>query len=218
MTAVEGRAVRAADESVHQWSDDELMELIEAGDANTGLSALQDRYQKRVHHFVLGLLRDAHIAQDVTQEVFEKVFLKSHLYQPGTNFRAWLFEVARNQALSALRARRRSPRPVSSLAIPAFGDDDQNLLENVPETRENRALEEREFMTAFARAVDELPERYRTVFDLCVRQGKTYQAAANLLGLPTGTVAIRIMRARKRLFQTLSRHLDRIRRPPACLQ
>jgi RNA polymerase sigma-70 factor (ECF subfamily) len=197
-------------------SDDDLMLLIEQGDAERGLTGLQDRYGRRILHFVRGLVRDAHLAQDVTQEVFEKVFLKSHLYQHGTNLRAWLFEVARNQALSALRARRRTPRPISSLS--GGEEDDQDLLESIPELRENRDLEEREFMDAFARAVEELPERYRTVFNLCVREGRPYQEAADALNLPTGTVAIRIMRARKRLFQALSRHLGRLRRPPACFQ
>jgi RNA polymerase sigma-70 factor (ECF subfamily) len=199
-----------------RMSDDDLMLLIEQGDAERGLTGLQDRYGRRILHFVRGLVRDAHLAQDVTQEVFEKVFLKSHLYQHGTNLRAWLFEVARNQALSALRARRRTPRPISSLS--GGEEDDQDLLESIPELRENRDLEEREFMDAFARAVEELPERYRTVFNLCVREGRPYQEAADALNLPTGTVAIRIMRARKRLFQALSRHLGRLRRPPACFQ
>ncbi|MBK8974462.1 MAG: sigma-70 family RNA polymerase sigma factor [Planctomycetes bacterium] len=197
--------------------DDELMQLIEHGEADEGLRVLQERYGRRILHFVRGLLRDVHLAQDVTQEVFEKVFLKSHLYQPGTNFRAWLFEVARNQALSALRARRRNPRPVSSLGGPS-DDDDQDFLESLPEHRDNRELEEQEFMDAFGRAVGDLPERYRTVFTLCVREGRPYQEAAERLQLPTGTVAIRIMRARKRLFQELSRHLGRLRRPPACFQ
>jgi DNA-directed RNA polymerase specialized sigma24 family protein len=66
--------------------------------------------------------------------------------------------------------------------------------------------------------VAELPEHYQTVFDLCVRQGRPYQEAGKVLGLPTGTVAIRIMRARKRLFGALGKHLDRLRRPPACFQ
>lgn len=198
-------------------SDDALMDLIDAGQAEEGLRVLQDRYGKRIYHFVRGLLRDVHLAQDVTQEVFEKVFLKSHLYQRGTNFRAWLFEVARNQALSALRSRRRNPCPVSSLRVGA-DDDEKDVLESIPEERENRDLEEREFMDAFAQAVADLPEHYQTVFELCVRQGRPYQEAANQLGLPTGTVAIRIMRARKRLFRALSGHVDRIRRPPACFQ
>ena len=196
-------------------TDDEAMALVESGEAEAGVAELQRRYGKRIHNFVRGLLRDEHLAQDTTQEVFAKVFLKSHLYAPGTNFRAWLFEIARNQALSTLRSRRRSPRPVSSLAP---SESDTDLLESLPEETEDRSLEEREFMEAFQQAVADLPDHYREVFELCVRQGNAYDAAAKQLQIPTGTVAIRIMRARKRLFRALSKHLGRLRRPPACFQ
>jgi RNA polymerase sigma-70 factor (ECF subfamily) len=193
------------------------MAQLDHGDPEEALRTLQSRYETRIFNFVRGLLRDQHLAQDVTQEVFAKVYFKSHLYRQGTNFPAWLFEVARNQALSALRARRRSPIPVSNLA----GNDESNpqdVLVAIPEDRLHRELEEEEFMQAFADAVASLPEHYQSVFDLCVRDGRSYQEAAEALDLPTGTVAIRIMRARKRLFRTLSSHLGRLRRPPACFQ
>lgn len=202
---------------LHLATDDELMARIDHGDPEIALEILQSRYGKRIYHFVRGLLRDEHLAQDVCQEVFEKLFLKSHLYQQGTNFTAWLFEVSRNQALSALRSRRRSPIPISNIC----GHDDRNqqeFLESIPEDRLHRELEEEEFKQAFADAVENLPDHYRKVFNLCVRQGKSYQEAAAALDLPTGTVAIRIMRARQRLFRSLSQHLDRVRRPPACFQ
>ena len=128
-----------------------------------------------------------------------------------------MFEVARNQALSALRAHKRLPRPVSNLHAQDDGHD-RDFLDSIAAGQPDRGLEEEEFMAAFRAAVDELPKHYQTVFDLCVRQGKPYQEAGEQLGLPTGTVAIRIMRARKRLFGTLQRHLDRLRRPPACFQ
>ncbi len=195
-------------------TDEELVLLLRAGQADRAIAELDARYGKRIHHFVLGMVRDAHLAQDVTQEVFEKVLLKHDLYRPGTNFRAWLFEVARNQALTALRSRQRVPRPISSLQSADGGD----LLETLPADPIGQQLEEDEFMTAFQTAVDELPEHYRAVFELCVRQGRPYQEAGAQLGLPTGTVAIRIMRARKRLFTALQRHLGRLRRPPACFQ
>jgi len=198
-------------------SDDDLMAMIEFGDAERALEALQSRYGNRIHHFVRGLLSDEHLAQDVCQEVFEKLFLKSNLYRQGTNFTAWLFEVARNQALSALRSRRRSPMPISN-HCGCNQDGQQEILESIPEDRLHRELEEEELKQAFADAVEQLPDHYRRVFELCVCQGKSYQEASEILGLPTGTVAIRIMRARKRLFHSLSHHLDRLRRPPACFQ
>ena len=195
-------------------SDEDLVAELQQGRTDAALTELEQRYGKRIYHFVHGMVRDPHLAQDVTQEVFEKVLLKNDLYRPGTNFRAWLFEVARNQALTALRSRQRLPRPVSSVQ-PVLGPD---LLESLPARSQTQELEEEEFMTAFQQAVAELPEHYRTVFELCVRQGKPYQDAGSELGLPTGTVAIRIMRARKRLFTALQHHLGRLRRPPACFQ
>lgn len=198
--------------------DDQLMALINAGEAEDGLRELQRRYEDRVFRTVLGYLQDPQLAQEVTSEVFAKIFFKSHLYRPQGNFTGWLFEVARNHALSTLRARRRRPVPVSSL--PGSGDDadEDDILQLLPDGRTHREAEEHEFEEAFRDAVERLPERYRTVFDLCVRRGLPYKETAERLGLPTGTVAIRIMRARRRLFQELSRHLDRIRRLPACFE
>jgi RNA polymerase sigma-70 factor (ECF subfamily) len=73
-------------------------------------------------------------------------------------------------------------------------------------------------MATFRQAVASLPERYQLVFSLCALRGLEYREAAVLLGVPVGTVAIRLQRARKRLYGALARHLGRLRRPPACLQ
>ncbi|MEC8652789.1 MAG: RNA polymerase sigma factor [Planctomycetota bacterium] len=198
------------------FTDEDLVRQLQAGATELAMTELERRYGKRIHHFVLGMIRDPHLANDVTQEVFEKLLLKNNLYRLGTNFRAWLFEVARNQALTMLRSSKRLPRPVSALQVP--GQDADTILDSVPAPADDEALVEAEFMTAFQQAVEDLPERYRTVFELCVRRGCAYQEAGRRLGIPTGTVAIRIMRARKRLFSALQHHLGRLRRPPACFQ
>lgn len=202
-------------ETAPTFTDEDLVRLLQEGDAETAMTHLDSRYGKRIYRFVHGMVRDPHLAHDVTQEVFEKVLLKHDLYRPGTNFRAWLFEVARNQALTMLRSRSRLPRAIS--ALPAQGDE-SDFLDSVAAKADNEALIEEEFMTAFQKAVDDLPEHYSVVFDLCVRKGRPYQEAGKELGLPTGTVAIRIMRARKKLFTALQQHLGRLRRPPACFQ
>lgn len=198
------------------FSDEDLVHQLQAGATDLALTELERRYGKRIHHFVRGMVRDPHLASDVTQEVFAKVLLKNHLYKLGTNFRAWLFEVARNQALTMLRSRSRLPRPAS--ALQGRTEDDGDFFEQVAARAETEDLVEEEFMAAFQQAVEDLPEHYRVVFDLCVRRGCAYQQAGEQLGIPTGTVAIRIMRARKRLFTALQQHLGRLRRPPACFQ
>jgi RNA polymerase sigma-70 factor (ECF subfamily) len=198
-------------------TDDELMAAVDTGQVETALSLLQARYESQVFRFVNGIVRDAHLAQDVAQETFAKIFFKSHLYHLGTNFKAWVYEIARNQALSALRTRRRHPRPITSLAGPD-GDSARDLIGQIACDASDRPAETAELMDEFRRAVALLPESYRRVFTECVIGGRAYQAVADEFGLPTGTVAIRIMRARKRLFQSLGHHVDRLRRPPACIQ
>ena len=197
-------------------TDEDLVAMLQAGCCEPAMAGIQQRYERRLFHFVSGMVRDTHLAQDIVQEVMQKVLLKNDLYQPGTNFRGWIFEIARNQALSVWRTHRRLPLPVSALHSPQ--QETSDLLASIEAGPPDRSLEEQEFMSAFESAVEELPEHYRTVFDLCVRQGRSYQQAANQLAVPTGTIAIRIMRARRRLFNTLERHLDRLRRPPACFQ
>ncbi len=195
-------------------TDEDLIRQLKAGESENAITQLDLRYGKRIYRFVQGMIRDPHLAHDVTQEVFEKVLLKHDLYRQGTNFRAWLFEVARNQALTMLRSRNRLPKPISALN----NNDEGDFLDTVPAKPETESLVEEEFMTALQKAVDDLPEHYSVVFDLCVRKGRPYQEAGKELGLPTGTVAIRIMRARKKLFTALQHHLGRLRRPPACFQ
>lgn len=197
--------------------DDELMAMLNNGEAEAALTELQRRYGRRVENWVQTIVRDVQLAQEVSYETFAKVFLKSHLYRPGSNFQAWLFEVARNHALSKLRDRRRRPLPISNLAATHDRHEITDALQLIADHREHREAEENEFGAAFETAVAQLPDRYREVFERCVRRGVSYRAAAAELGVPTGTVAIRIMRARKRLFLELAPHFDRIRRPPACL-
>lgn len=202
-------------ETEPKLTDEDLVQMLQVGETEIAITHLERRYGKRIYRFVHGMVRDPHLAHDVTQEVFEKILLKHSLYRPGSNFRAWLFEVARNQALTMLRTRSRLPRAISALPTQS---DEGDFLDSVAAKADNEPMIEQEFMTAFQNAVDDLPPRYGVVFDLCVRKGRPYREAGEELGLPTGTVAIRIMRARKKLFTALQHHLGRLRRPPACFQ
>lgn len=197
-------------------SDDALMAQLCEGAVDESLTELRRRYRPRVFRLAQSILRDAHLAEDACEQVFEKVYFKARLYQPGTRFIAWLLEVTRNQALSILRANRSLPRPVSTMAVGGPDSEDDNWFEVARGTYEDQLAEEHELMEKLERAVDALPDHYRLPFQLCVRDGQQYREAAEALGIPTGTVAIRIMRARKRLFRELADCLGSIRRPPAC--
>ena len=84
-------------------TDDQLMAQLDAGETEPAITILRHRYEAAVKKLVHKIVRDRHTTEDVVQDVFLKVFLKAHQYQIGTNFRAWLFGIARNQALNTLR-------------------------------------------------------------------------------------------------------------------
>jgi RNA polymerase sigma-70 factor (ECF subfamily) len=195
-------------------SDDELVAMIVRGEVDAGLAGLHARYARRLTAFVRGMVGDVHLAADITQEVFAKLLTKASTYRPGTQFRAWLLQVTRNHALTVLRALRHRPRALSGLE----GIEPDEVLAELQDPHEDHVREEQELMEALRGAVDRLPESYRVAFNLCVRDGASYADAAKSLGIPTGTVGIRIMRARQRLFAALCKHFGRIRRPPACCQ
>lgn len=196
-------------------TDDQLMQRMCEGEADGALGELFERHGPRIYRFCRGILGDDHLAQDVTQETFERVFAHRRRYRPGSHFGAWAYEIARNQCLSALRARKRHPRPWSTLAEDEAAE---SAIEARAAVGPDREPEERELMAALEKAKEDLPEHYRWVFLLCVEEELPYAITARLLGVPTGTVAIRLMRARRQLFRSVARHVGRLRRPPACFQ
>jgi len=204
--------------STESLSDDELMTALNAGEVDVGVEELKRRYRVRVQRSIENVVRDRHLAEDLTQEVFARVVFKCELYRSGSNFKAWLFGIARNQALTAIRARRNTPLPMGSLDRSPHDEAYNSMLEQLCGAYEDLSTQEREFMDLLSGAVDRLPGRYQDVFRLCVQEGRPYQEAATRLGIPTGTVASRIMRARQRLYHQLSHHVGRVRRLPACLQ
>ena len=186
-------------------ADDDLMAMIREGQADLALPVLERRHGRELRRVVQGIVREPSLAADVATEAIEKIWLERARYQPGTNFRAWLIGVTRNHALTALRRLRRAAR-VGGTAWGA--EDSADLLARTP-CLTTEGAEASELSHVLSAAVADLPERYRTVFHLCVQQQRPYSEVSRALRLPKGTIAIRIRRARQRLLGTLAPHLDR---------
>jgi RNA polymerase sigma-70 factor (ECF subfamily) len=192
--------------SLADAADDDLMAMMRAGEADQAFAVLERRHGREVRRLVQGIVRDPSLAADVATEALEKIWLERMRYQPGTNFRAWLTGVARNHALTALRALRRAVR-VGGAAWGSSEDLVAQAAQAAPEP--NPGAEEAELTTALNHAVADLPEHYRTVFELCVQQHEPYAKVSRTLHLPKGTIAIRIRRARQRLLGSLAHRLER---------
>jgi RNA polymerase sigma-70 factor (ECF subfamily) len=157
------------------------------GDA---IGALVRRFQAEVYGLCVRLLNHRHDAEDVTQEVFLRVFRSLRGWDPERPLKPWVMGIAVNRCRTWLAQRARRPELVDylqdTLAGPA-ADDSGELLH--------------EIRTALA----DLRLEYRTVFVLFHEQGQPYEDIAAALGRPVGTIKTWLHRARLEVLERLRR-------------
>jgi len=194
-----GAAVEATDEL--------LMQSYIDGDEGC-LSLLIRRYERELFSYLRRMTADATLAEDVFQSAFLQVHLKRHLYERGRPFRPWLYTIATNQAIDALRRNKRHQRP--SLDIEhekGHRDAAGSLLDLVSgEEMDPHADAERGERRDLIRAtVDGLTEHLRVVVVLSYFQGMKYKEIADILEIPVGTVKSRLHTAVRRLAEEWER-------------
>ena len=139
----------------------------------------------RLRRYARALTRDAIRADDLVQSCLVRAIAKQHLWERGTNLRAWLFTILHNQHVNHVR---RSVREGVSVDLE---DAPTMTAEPVATTRlELRDLE---------RALAKLPAEQREVILLVGLEGMAYEEVAEVLGIPAGTVRSRLSRARDAL-------------------
>ena len=130
------------------------------------------------------------IAEDLVQETYLKALRGFASFQPGTNFRAWMFRILRNTFLSVCS----KSELRSTVALESEGDGPELTADTeTPET----ILLNRSSSQILQRAMDELPSYYKEVLLLCDVEEMSYQESADILSIPVGTVMSRLSRARK---------------------
>jgi RNA polymerase sigma-70 factor (ECF subfamily) len=154
------------------------------------------RYEWELYHYLLRYLRSPDLAEEVFQTAFLKAFQNRGQYQPERQFRPWLYRIATHEAIDALRRAGRR-RMVSLDRIPAAGKtgDEHDALVKLleAETPEPPAVADAKELREWTHeAVDALPESLRSVVLLVYFQGLKYHEAAEVLGIPVGTVKSRL--------------------------
>jgi RNA polymerase sigma-70 factor (ECF subfamily) len=158
-----------------------------------------------VLRFARSLAHDDTLADDLVQETYLRAYRAWETFKPGHDARRWLFTICRNVFL---RHREREERVVDT-----SGDDAD--LESLAAARECGAatrsglgdlLDRIDVAPAIRAALAAVPEVYRTTVILVDVEGESYEAAAEVLGVPVGTVRSRLFRARRLLQQSLFTH------------
>jgi len=164
-------------------------------------------YMSRLYPAALRLTRNHCDAEDLIQETFAKAYVKFHQFNPGTNLKAWLYTILVRTFYSSCRQRDRRVGEVLSAEIYDGCDSRDNLTEP-PRSAEAEALENLG-ASAVMRALDDLPEAFRSAIYLADIEGYRYTEIAEMMGTPLGTVMSRIHRGRSMLRQRLRGYAPR---------
>ncbi len=156
-----------------------------------------------LYNYALRMTANPDDANDLVQETFLKAYRFWDKYEKGTNIRAWLFRIMKNSYINRYRKETKEPETVDY-------NDIQNFYNTIRyESSDPNDLQEKIFGGLLeddvARAIESLPEDFRTVVILCDIEGLSYEEIAEFVDCPIGTVRSRLHRGRKILREKLLR-------------
>jgi len=195
-------------------SDEDLMMDLQTG-GEEAFEMLVKRHQVGLLNFFYRLVWSRDLAEDLTQEVFCKLYMARQTYEPRAKFTTFLYRVARNRWIDHLRRTRNERRTMSLDA--ELSDDGGSLRESLagPAESPSQATHRRELLASIAEAVDSLPEAQKLVFILGEVKGMKYDEIADTLEIPIGTVKSRMhgallhLRERLKSVGPVRREIDR---------
>jgi RNA polymerase sigma-70 factor (ECF subfamily) len=182
-------------------TDRQLIEQARGGDAQA-FGLLVRRHQRRIFRLAFHLVRGAAEAEDVTQETFVRAYQALGRFDGRSEPFTWLYRIAVNLSLNAIRARKSSRTSTTSddPRIEAFLTERRPSQGNDPA----RSSQDRELARALCDGIDALSDTLRTTLILVCIDGVAHDEAAKILGCPEGTVAWRVHEARRKLRQYLA--------------
>ncbi|MFH1037070.1 MAG: sigma-70 family RNA polymerase sigma factor [PVC group bacterium] len=175
-------------------TDEQLIELCKRKKI-AALEELLARHQDPLMAFIYSVVRDYHLAEDIFQEAFIRVYREARRFRSGGKFKTWLYTIALNLCRDALRKARRRPTVPLEMEMPLQdGESSRRLIDVVvgrgPDPREEAGG--RELEAVFRRELAGLSDGHRQVVVLSRLNGWKYHEIADIMGIPSGTVRSRL--------------------------
>ncbi len=190
-----------------ELSDEDLMLRVQAGE-KACYDLLVRRYKIRLFNYLLRLVGDADVAEELAQDAFVRAYVNAEKYRTIARFSTWLYTIATNLVRNRYRKKKRRP-PVLSLFFRS-GDDGDEMVHDIADDRpdpEEQAVG-RDLDRVMAEATEQIPERYRIPFVLREVNQLSYEEISAATGLKLGTVRSRINRARNHFRRILEPMLE----------
>jgi RNA polymerase sigma-70 factor, ECF subfamily len=184
--------VSRSQRATHRNEDAALVHRIANGDREAMRSLFQ-RHKLQVYRFLLRLVGNAALADDLTSEVFLDVWRQSGRFEGRSTVSTWMLAISRNKAIATFRRNRSEP-----------------LNETMGETIEDTAggpeleMENRDRGRFLHGILRDLPVKHREIIDLVYYHEKSVREVSMILGIPSATVKTRLFYARKRIVKLLN--------------
>lgn len=205
------------DESTDE-RDVQLMLAVGRHDA-MAFEELMARNQPKVESILIHFVGDRELAEDLTQEVFLKVYKARETYQPTAKFSTWLFRIVHNVALNALRTRKRRPELLFGAAAGKSRPGESGVF-SIEETLlaksgliPTRRLDKKELQEVIHAAMESLGERQKAALLLHRFEGMNYRQIADVMDLTPQAVKSLLCRARLSLRELLAPYFEEGRLP-----
>jgi RNA polymerase sigma-70 factor (ECF subfamily) len=175
-------------------SDEELIKKYLKGDEKS-LEVLIKRYLKPIYSFVFNFVLNQQDAEDLTQEIFLKMWRNLKKFKKEKNFKSWLFTIAKNTCFDFLRKKRRN-LILNAENLEIVADLAPSLLEK---------LEKESLLEKLKKEIEKLPFKMKEVIDLRYNFGLNFGEISEILGEPMNTVKSRHKRAISKLKRSILR-------------
>jgi RNA polymerase sigma-70 factor, ECF subfamily len=172
-------------------SDEMLLESISAGE-KSAMHVLYARHNVRVYRFILRIVGDTSVAEDLVSQVFLDVWRTAGQFEGRSQVSTWMLAIARFKALTALRNRRHEDIEQDEVMQIADGAD-------TPEA----AMARNQTASTLRQAIAHLSPAHREIIDLVYYHEKSVEEVAQIIGIPQATVKTRMFYARKHLGELL---------------
>lgn len=171
-------------------NDEELVVLVQMGDQDS-FGTLVERYENKLLRYGRKFLSTHEDIEDIVQDVFINSYRNIQSFDPSLRFSPWIYRIAHNAFANALRKRSRNPL--------FFVDFDTFLAHPIYEDPEPVEKEREQLKKQLDVVLDRISPKYREVLVLHYLEDLSYKEMADILEVPTGTIGIRLKRAREAL-------------------
>lgn len=181
----------------NKQTDEALVSAFQQG-SNEAFEELVYRYKNQLFQYIIGLVKDPGVAEDLFQEVFVTFFKQKDRFEVRGKFKSWLFLAARNRVYNYFRDQKQA------VSLDQTDEDGNAYLQEMVADNSRPVLEElswQDFQENVRLAIEKLPPRQREMIYL--RQFLSFQEIADTVGRPMGTVLADCHRAIKKMQEIL---------------